>query len=72
VWRDECFVSLQAGHTWEDMNERLLRNMQIITLITYNNNYKTYIAPISSKKRTELCGAPSTGVGQTHSPVTEE
>jgi len=32
-----------------------------------NNNYKTSIAPISSK-RIKLSGAPSTGVGQTHSP----
>jgi len=30
------------------------------------NNYKTSIAPISSK-RIELSGAPTTGVGQTHS-----
>ena len=30
------------------------------------NNYRTSIAPISSK-RIELSGAPSTGVGQTHS-----
>ena len=34
-----------------------------------NNNYKTSIAPISSKKF-ELSGQPSTGVGQTHSPGT--
>ena len=34
-----------------------------------NNNYKTSIAPISLK-RIELSGAPSTGVGQTHSPGT--
>jgi len=32
-----------------------------------NNNYKTSIAPISSK-RIELSGTPNTGVGQTHSP----
>ena len=34
-----------------------------------NNNYKTSIAPISSK-RIELSGELSTGVGQTHSPGT--
>ena len=34
-----------------------------------NNNYKTSIAPISSK-RIELSGTPSTEVGQTHSPGT--
>jgi len=34
----------------------------------FNNNYKS-IAPISSK-RIELNGAPSTEVGQTHSPGT--
>jgi len=34
-----------------------------------NNNYKTSIAPISSKI-IELSGAPSTGVGKTHSPGT--
>ena len=34
-----------------------------------NNNYKTSIAPISSK-RIELSGAPSAGDGQTHSPGT--
>jgi len=33
------------------------------------NNYKTSIAPISSK-RIELSDAPSTGVGQTHSQGT--
>ena len=33
------------------------------------NNYKTSIAPISSK-RIELNDSPSTGVGQTHSPGT--
>ena len=32
-----------------------------------NNNYKTSTPPISSK-RIELSGAPSEGVGQTHSP----
>jgi len=32
----------------------------------YNNNYKTFMAPISLK-RIELSGAPSTGVGQTQS-----
>ena len=31
-----------------------------------NNNYKTSTTPVSSK-RIELSGAPSTGVGQTHS-----
>jgi len=31
------------------------------------NNYKTSVAPIS-RKIIELSGAPSTGVGQTHSP----
>jgi len=37
-------------------------------LIRHNNyNYKTPIAPISSK-RIELSGGLSTGVGQTHSP----
>ena len=36
-------------------------------MVVYNNNYKTSIAPISSKS-IELSGAPSTGVGQTHSP----
>jgi len=36
---------------------------------TNNNNYKTSIAPISSK-RMKLSGAPSTGFGQTHSPGT--
>ena len=35
----------------------------------YNNSDKTSIAPISSK-RIKLNGAPSTGVGQTHSPCT--
>ena len=35
----------------------------------YNNNCKTSIAPKSSKG-IELTGAPSTGVGQTHSPGT--
>ena len=36
----------------------------------YNdNNYKTSIAPISSK-RIELSGPPSIGVGQTHSSGT--
>ena len=34
-----------------------------------NNNYKTYIAPISSK-RIEPRGAPSTGIGQTRIPGT--
>jgi len=34
-----------------------------------NNNKKTSIAPISPR-RIELSGAPSTGVGQTHSPST--
>ena len=34
-----------------------------------NNNYKTSIAPISSKT-IELSDAPSTGVGHTHSPGT--
>ena len=34
-----------------------------------NNNYKTSIAPISSK-RIELGGAPCGGVGQTNSPGT--
>ena len=39
-------------------------------LITNNiNNCKISIAPISSK-RIELSGAPSTRVGQTHSPST--
>ena len=33
------------------------------------NNHKTSIGPISSK-RMELSGAPSGGVGQTHSPGT--
>jgi len=37
--------------------------------MTIFNNYKTSIAPISSK-RVELSGAPSGGVGQTHSPGT--
>ena len=32
-----------------------------------NNNYKTSIVPISLKI-IKLSGAPSTGVGQTHSP----
>jgi len=36
-----------------------------------NNNYKTSIAPLSSK-RIDLSGAPSTGVGQTHSPGTRQ
>jgi len=37
-------------------------------MIKYNNNNdNTSIAPISSK-RIELSGAPSGGVGQTHSP----
>jgi len=34
-----------------------------------NNNYKTSIVPISSK-RIQLSGALSTGFGQTHSPGT--
>ena len=33
-----------------------------------NNNCKTSIVPLSAK-RIELSGAPSGGVGQTHSPV---
>ena len=33
-----------------------------------NNNCETSIAPISSKI-IQLSGVPSTGVGQTHSPV---
>ena len=36
-------------------------------VIINNNNYKTSIAQISSK-RIKLSGAPSTWVGQTHSP----
>jgi len=40
-----------------------------IPLRNMNYNYKTSIAPISSK-RTELSGAPRGGVGQTHSPGT--
>ena len=36
-------------------------------LYNNNNNFKTSIVPISSK-RIELSGGPSTGVGQTHSP----
>jgi len=39
------------------------------TYIIIINNYKTSIAPISAK-RIELSGAPSGGVGQTHSPDT--
>ena len=35
-----------------------------------NNNYKTSIAPISSKRIELISGAPSTQVGQTHSPWT--
>jgi len=38
-----------------------------IYIYILNNNYETSIAPISSK-RIEISGAPSTGVGQTHSP----
>ena len=36
---------------------------------TNNNNYETSITPISSK-RIELSGAPSAGIGKTHSPGT--
>jgi len=38
-------------------------------MIWYNNNYKILIALISLE-RIELSGAPSTRVGQTHSPGT--
>jgi len=41
----------------------------IYIYIYINNNYKTSIVPISSK-RIELSGAPSTGIGQTHTPGT--
>ena len=40
----------------------------MVACTAYNNNYnnyKTSVAPISSK-RIEFSGAPSTGVGQTH------
>ena len=51
---DRCWVQIRTNHN--------------------NNSYyyyycKTSIAPISSKG-IQLCGAPSTGVGQTHSPGT--
>ena len=57
-------ISISIKYIAEMFNTRVKRQR-----LNNNNNYKTSIAPISSK-RIELSGAPSGGIGQTHSPGT--